>query len=1107
MRPRILCALLVCAALLTVLTRSPQADTAVQSLPLVQEWTDLTAISVDDDWSRVPGIIGYRGDGLAGATGVNPQTILAEAGSTGPVVDVIANQTATTLITGGVAEFHLTDPVVALQGSGTARAPHIVLTVSTLGRSNIHVSYTLRDIDANDNAIQPVALQYRVGTSGNYTNVPAGFVADASAGPGGPQPETPVSVDLPANAANQPIVQIRIITTDAVGSDEWIGIDQIRVTGIETGNDAAPAVTATTPANGATDVPVTANVTINFSEPVNAGANAFALQCAGSPRDVAVSTSPSNSFVLTPVLPLPNGATCTLTVAGSEITDTDPTDPPDQMAANFVLSFGTIAAAPPSSHSVVVISQVYGGGGNSGATYENDFVELFNRGSQPQDLTGWSLQYASAGGFSWDTWQPLGGTIAPGEYLLVALASGGAVGAPLPPANISGQINMSATSGKIALVNSFTLLEGPCPISDSSVMDFVGYGGATCQEGTTTAPAASNTTALLRRGDGTIDTDRNGADFVTGVPLPRQTAPIVELGPVVLTTDPTANRISVPRDPTIQITFTEPVETIGSWFSLSCENSGQHADATVAHNGVAQFITPNVNFTPGEHCTITIFKDQIHDLDTDDGQPNTDTLLADYSWSFTIATGAAPVYPPSVHLTMGNPSGAVASTTEPNNYLMEKPEYALSYNRDLGRPNWVSWHLSDEWIGSLTRFDTFRADPAIPADWYRVQSFDFAGSGFDRGHMVPNADRDKETSIPINQATFLMSNMVAQAPDNNQGPWADLENFLRTLLPANELYIVAGGVGAGGIGSNGNVTTTLANGHVTVPESTWKVALILPKGGDDITRATCSARTIAVRMPNTQGIRNVDWRSYLTSVDAVESSTGYNFFANLPAAVQRCIEAGTDDKPFGKNVPVFTSLAPAQVELGSATVTASGVLGVGDVFPTGQVAVSLAGVTVNAPIGLNGDFSATLPAATLALGGVPNTVSYSYAGDPNFTAAAATSTLTVVDTTAPAISGVTTTPGDLGVPNHKMIDVLVGYVASDLAGAPTCSLSVSSNEAANALGDGNTSVDWKVIDPHHVQLRAERSGLGSGRLYTLAVRCADGSGNVSIAVGTVIVAK
>ena len=134
---------------------------------------------------------------------------------------------------------------------------------------------------------------------------------------------------------------------------------------------------------------------------------------------------------------------------------------------------------------------------------------------------------------------------------------------------------------------------------------------------------------------------------------------------------------------------------------------------------------------------------------------------------------------------------------------MEKPEFTLSYNRDFGRPNWVSWHLSDEWVGNLARVDTFRADPAIPPDWYRVQGFDFSGSGFDRGHMVPNADRDKETSIPINQATFLMTNMLAQSPDNNQGPWATFENYLRTLLPADEVYIVAGGSGVGGTGSGG----------------------------------------------------------------------------------------------------------------------------------------------------------------------------------------------------------------------------------------------------------------------------------------------------------------
>ena len=133
----------------------------------------------------------------------------------------------------------------------------------------------------------------------------------------------------------------------------------------------------------------------------------------------------------------------------------------------------------------------------------------------------------------------------------------------------------------------------------------------------------------------------------------------------------------------------------------------------------------------------------MHDSDTDDSSPFYDLLPVDYSWSFTVATGTAPPYTPDVHLTFGNPSGAMADLGSPNNYLMEKPEFTLSYDRELGRPNWVAWHLSDEWTGTLTRNDTFRADPAVPdlPDWYRVQGFDFSGSGFDRGHMTPNADQ------------------------------------------------------------------------------------------------------------------------------------------------------------------------------------------------------------------------------------------------------------------------------------------------------------------------------------------------------------------------------
>src|SRR5262245_16583424 len=206
-----------------------RADGTPQVLPFSQDWNNTGLITTLNDWNGVPGIIGYRGDGLAGATGVNPQTVLADGSAT--PVSVLVNQTNPSgNSTGAVAEFELTDPVVALQGSGTARAPHIVISIDTTGHSSIRVRYNLRDIDgAIDNAIQPVALQYRIGSTGLYTNVPAAFVADATTGPSLATLVTPVDVILPAAVDNQPLVQPRIITTDAVGSDEWVGIDDLRI--------------------------------------------------------------------------------------------------------------------------------------------------------------------------------------------------------------------------------------------------------------------------------------------------------------------------------------------------------------------------------------------------------------------------------------------------------------------------------------------------------------------------------------------------------------------------------------------------------------------------------------------------------------------------------------------------------------------------------------------------------------------------------------------------------------------------------------------------------------------------------------------------------------
>jgi len=584
----------------------------------------------------------------------------------------------------------------------------------------------------------------------------------------------------------------------------------------------------------------------------------------------------------------------------------------------------------------VTISQVYGGGGNSSATYTNDYVELYNPTASTITITGWSLQYASAAGTSWTNKQPLGGIIGPGEYYLVQLASGGSNGAPLPVSpNISGDINISATTGKIALVNNSTNLTGDCPLGSSHIVDFVGYGtGATCHEGTANTPAPSNSTAILRKNNGSLDSDQNGTDFQTGAPNPRRTAQIVELGPWVSGTDPGSGDNTIPYDATITVNFSEPVTVDPGWYNINCSVSGAHNSATEAHFSDLKTyaVTPNVSFQFGEQCTVTIPKTSVHDVDTDDSGADTDSLFEDYAWSFTVVAAGQPApYPPSVHLTMGDPGCgtpfgcAAASTSQPDNYLMEKPTYSLSYNRDKGTPNWVSWHLDSSWYGTLARVDTFRPDPKVDPSWYRVQAFDYSGSGFDRGHMTPNADRDNQNRVPINQETYLMSNMVPQAPGNNQGPWAALEGDLRTIADAdggNELYIISGPLGVGGSGSNGGTTTTIANGNVTVPAFTWKVALILPKAdGDDTARVTCSTRTIAVLMPNLDSIRPDPWQTYLTTVDNVEQQTGFDFFSNLPPAIQACIEAGTN----GNNPPGTSDGSISTAEDNSANVTLNAV--------------------------------------------------------------------------------------------------------------------------------------------------------------------------------------
>ncbi len=208
-----------------------------------QDWSNAGLITADDNWSGVASIMGYRGDGITTATGTDPSTLTAASTSAG-VVDVNANQTnPSTFTTGGVAEFAIANAVVALQGSGTATAPSIVLYLDATGRQDIRFRCNLRDIDGSvDSAIQPIAVQYRVG-GGNWVN--AAFVADASTGPSLATLVTPIDVTLGADANGASDLEIRIITTNASGSDEWIGVDDIIVSSAPP--PVGPGVLAFTP--------------------------------------------------------------------------------------------------------------------------------------------------------------------------------------------------------------------------------------------------------------------------------------------------------------------------------------------------------------------------------------------------------------------------------------------------------------------------------------------------------------------------------------------------------------------------------------------------------------------------------------------------------------------------------------------------------------------------------------------------------------------------------------------------------------------------------------------------------------------------------------------
>ena len=325
----------------------------------------------------------------------------------------------------------------------------------------------------------------------------------------------------------------------------------------------------------------------------------------------------------------------------------------------------------------------------------------------------------------------------------------------------------------------------------------------------------------------------------------------------------------------------------GTWALFSSQNQGSTWTQVGTSRATTAGAFSTATFTANISGTVRF---EIRKLDGGSNRINVDDIvITDFGSTGGDGggggTGAGAAL--SKHTTMGIPAPASAST--PNSFLSVKSGYVMSYNGSRKVPNWVSWELNPSYLGTTDRQDDFRPDDTFPASEPQAALADYSGSGYDRGHMCPSADRT--LTVAANQQTFYLTNMVPQAANNNQGPWAVLENDSRALVQSGkELFIISGGV----FSASSNV---IGNG-VVVPDKTFKVIVVLNAVGLGVSAVTTSTRVIAVMMPNedAQISRTADWHSFRVSVDAIEAATGQNFLSDVDPAIQAVIEARVDNQ-------------------------------------------------------------------------------------------------------------------------------------------------------------------------------------------------------------------
>lgn len=232
----------------------------------------------------------------------------------------------------------------------------------------------------------------------------------------------------------------------------------------------------------------------------------------------------------------------------------------------------------------------------------------------------------------------------------------------------------------------------------------------------------------------------------------------------------------------------------------------------------------------------------------------------------------------SVHLPFGNPSNAAADPGNEDNFLLVGEGSVISYNNARGTANWAAWRTTRNDVGDSLKRPPFLTDPRLPRWYKRVVPSDYSGSGYDRGHLVPSADRFGDARL--NAETFLLTNIVPQNRTLNQYPWNDFEQHVRAEVRKGfDAYQIAGVYGEAGRLKN----------RIVVPTNCWKVVVLVKRGTNPAT-INEKARVIAVDMPNQEDLAHEKWEPFRITVREIEQRTGLDIFSTLPSEIQETLE-------------------------------------------------------------------------------------------------------------------------------------------------------------------------------------------------------------------------